>query len=607
MNITPFQKYKVHINDRSYASWTFYKTDDFKPVELDINPADHKLLTNDVFSLDESNIPILLHAGIRISDSISGVLILKNNKTYGRSNGGSNKSSGSNNKLLYKCIPDDIRLPTFLVPYEIKNMGFSKVFVNTYITFQFKEWTEKHPRATLTQVIGPVDVLNNFYEYQLYCKSLNVSIQKFTRDTTTAIKNKLHIGYLDAIRKKYPSIEDRCDNTDWHIFTIDPKNSLDYDDAFSIKTLDNGILQLSIYISNVTLWMDNLQLWDSFSHRISTIYLPDRKRPMLPTILSEGLCSLQSNTTRLAFVMDVFIKSSIKDYSINDEKDDISGNNTLEIVDIKYSNCLINVFKNYYYEEPSLLINPHYLLLMDTTQSLSKKFKYINNIRNSHDIVAYLMILMNYHTAKELLKNGNGIFRSTIMKNDVSIPENLPEDVIKFIKIWNSSAGQYIDASVLKDGQNVAHELLEMDAYVHITSPIRRLPDLLNIIQFQQNSGIITLSEDSDKFYRKWLNELEYINTTMKSIRRVQNDCSLLHLCSTNPLVMNKTYEGYTINKITRNDGLFQYLVYLPELHLTSKLVLIDNFENYEKSTYKLYLFNDEEKFKKKIRVQLVK
>jgi hypothetical protein len=607
MNITPFQKYKVHINDRSYASWTFYKTDDFKPVELDINPADHKLLTNDVFSLDESNIPILLHAGIRISDSISGVLILKNNKTYGRSNGGSNKSSGSNNKLLYKCIPDDIRLPTFLVPYEIKNMGFSKVFVNTYITFQFKEWTEKHPRATLTQVIGPVDVLNNFYEYQLYCKSLNVSIQKFTRDTTTAIKNKLHIGYLDAIRKKYPSIEDRCDNTDWHIFTIDPKNSLDYDDAFSIKTLDNGILQLSIYISNVTLWMDNLQLWDSFSHRISTIYLPDRKRPMLPTILSEGLCSLQSNTTRLAFVMDVFIKSSIKDYSINDEKDDISGNNTLEIVDIKYSNCLINVFKNYYYEEPSLLINSHYLLLMDTTQSLSKKFKYINNIRNSHDIVAYLMILMNYHTAKELLKNGNGIFRSTIMKNDVSIPENLPEDVIKFIKIWNSSAGQYIDASVLKDGQNVAHELLEMDAYVHITSPIRRLPDLLNIIQFQQNSGIITLSEESDKFYRKWLNELEYINTTMKSIRRVQNDCSLLHLCSTNPLVMNKTYEGYTINKITRNDGLFQYLVYLPELHLTSKLVLIDNFENYEKSTYKLYLFNDEEKFKKKIRVQLVK
>jgi exoribonuclease R len=481
-------------------------------------------------------------------------------------------------------------------------MGFSKIFVNIYITFQFKEWTEKHPRATLTQVIGPVDVLNNFYEYQLYCKSLNVSIQKFTRDTTTAIKNKLHIGYLDAIRKKYPYIEDRSDNNEWHIFTIDPKNSLDYDDAFSIKTLDNGILQLSIYISNVTLWMDNLQLWDSFSHRISTIYLPDRKRPMLPTILSEGLCSLQSNTTRLAFVMDVFIKSTV-----TDEKDDISGNNTLEIVDIKYSNCLIKVFKNYYYEEPSLLINPHYLLLMDTTQSLSKKFKYINNIRNSHDIVAYLMILMNYHTAKELLKNGNGIFRSTIMKNDVSIPENLPEDVIKFIKIWNSSAGQYIDASVLKDGQNVAHELLEMDAYVHITSPIRRLPDLLNIIQFQQNSGIITLSEESDKFYRKWLNELEYINTTMKSIRRVQNDCSLLHLCSTNPQVMNKTYEGYTINKITRNDGLFQYLVYLPELHLTSKLVLIDCLENYEKSAYKLYLFNDEEKFKKKIRVQLMK
>ena len=575
--------YKVHINDRGYTSWVFHTTTDFQEVELPaIIPANHKLLTNDVFSLDENETLTLLHSSIRVSESIPGVLILKNNKTYGRQN-------GANGKLFYKCIPDDMRLPSFLVPYEIRHMGFSKVFTNLYVTFQFKEWTDKHPHAILSQVIGSVDVLDNFYEYQLYCKSLNASIQKFTKDTSKALKSNSHDAFIQNISKKYPSIENRTDRSKWKIFTIDPEGSLDYDDAFSLITLDTQQQQqLSIYISNVTIWMDVLNLWESFFRRISTIYLPDRKRPMLPTILSDCLCSLQSNHTRLAFVMDIFI--------------DADGN----IIEIKYSNCTINVFRNFVYEEPELVMNSEYLALMDTTKKLSKKYKYISNVRNSHEIVCYLMITMNYYTAKEMLKSGNGIFRSTIMKRDITIPDELPEDVTKFIKIWNSAAGQYIDASILAEGQTITHDMLEMDAYIHITSPIRRLVDLLNIIQFQQNTGIIHLSENSNKFYRKWLSELDYINTTMRSIRRVQNDCSLLHLCSTNPEVMSKTYEGYTFDKIIRNDGLFQFVVFLPELRLTSRLVLRENLNNFEKSYYKLFLFHDEEKFKKKIRLQLV-
>jgi len=579
------RQYKVHIHDRGYTSWTFYTAEDFKPVELSIIPAEHKLFMNDVFSIDENNSLKIIHSIIQNSISIPGVLILKNNKTYGRQKcaNGSNKG-----KLLYKCIPDDMRLPSFLVPYEIKNMGFSKIFVNLYVTFQFKEWTDKHPHAILSQTIGSVDVLDNFYEYQLYCKSLNASIQKFTKDTSKALLGNPHDAFIQNIRIKYPAIEDRTDREKWQVFTIDPETSLDYDDAFSIKTLSNGTQQLSIYISNVTIWMDILNLWDSFSQRISTIYLPDRKRPMLPTILSDCLCSLQSNHTRLAFVMDVLI----------------SGEG--EIIETKYSNCMINIFKNFAYEEADLLINPGYLHLMNVTKKLSYKYKYISNVRNSHEMVCYLMILMNYHTAKQMIQNNNGIFRSTIMKRDIKIPEHLPEDVNKFIKIWNSSAGQYIDASIIKEGQTISHDLLEMDSYIHITSPIRRLVDLLNIIQFQQNTGIIKLSENSNMFYKKWLNELDYINTTMRSIRRVQNDCSLLHLCSSSPEIMNKIYQGYAFDKLVRNDGLYQFIVFLPELKLTSRVVLRENLDNYEKSNYKLYLFHDEEKFKKKIRLQLV-
>ena len=571
--------YKVHINNRDYASWTFYNATDFQEIELPINPIEHKLFANDIFTLDDDETSPkkvnIVHSTIRISSSIPGVLIINDNKTYGRH---------KNGKLLYKCVPDDMRIPTFLVPYEIKNMGFSKVFENIYVTFNFMEWQDKHPLGQLAQVIGSVDIIDNFYEYQLYCKSLNSSIQKFNKDTTNALKLASHDAFIETICDKYTCIEDR---TKWSVFTIDPPHSLDFDDGFSIKELENGQHLLSIYISNVTIWMDVLNLWDSFSRRISTIYLPDRKRPMLPTILSDCLCSLQSNNLRIAFVMDLFIDA-------NDE-----------IVDITYSNSKIKVYKNYSYEEPALLSNPNYMMLMNVTKTLCKKYKYINSVRNSHDLVSYLMILMNFHSAKSLLSHKNGIFRSTIMKRDISIPDHLPEEVCKFIKIWNSSAGQYIDVNALNVGQTINHDHLDMDAYVHITSPIRRLVDLLNIIKFQQNTGMITLSESSALFYDKWIADLEYINTTMRSIRRVQNDCSLLHLCSTSPGVMEKTHEGYAFDKIIRNDGLYQVIVYLPALKLTSRIIMRENIENYDMHQYKLYLFHNEEKFKKKIRLQI--
>jgi exoribonuclease R len=569
--------FKIHVNDRNYSSWDIFETSNFQLVNLKINPVENKLFSNDVFCLDDAKNVKLIHSSIRSGTSMPGVLIINGNKTYGR-------QEKKNGKFLYKCIPDDMRLPPFLVPYEIKNVGFSKVFVNLYVTFSYVEWNDKHPLGILNQVIGPVDVLDNFYEYQLYCKSLNASIQKFQKDTTIALQDKSsHETFIESICEKYPSIENR---TDWHIFTIDPSKSVDFDDGFSIKQIDDNIQQLSIYIANVTILMDVLNLWDSFSQRISTIYLPDRKRPMLPTILSDCLCSLQANHNRFAFVMDIFIQNN-------------------EITQIKYSNCMIKVYKNYSYEEESLLINPNYIKLMDTTKKLSKKYKYINNVRNSHELVCYLMILMNYNCATEMIKHKAGIFRSTIIKKEFSVPDNIPEDVSKFIKIWNSSSGQYINGEEL-DIKQIRHAMLELDAYIHITSPIRRLVDLLNMIKIQSVLGLVKLSENVDKFYEKWLRDLEYINTTMRSIRKVQCDCTLLDLCANNTDVIDKEYNGYIFDKINRNDGLFQYIVFLPELKLSSRITLRDDFENFESRKFKLFLFNDEESFKRKIRLHLV-
>jgi exoribonuclease R len=296
------------------------------------------------------------------------------------------------------------------------------------------------------------------------------------------------------------------------------------------------------------------------------------------------LCSLQEKVTRVAFVMDIFIKNN-------------------EIIEVKFGNSFIKVIKNYTYEEESLIKDEKYKQLFDTTKKLSKKFKYVNSVKNSHEVVCYLMILMNYYCATEMLKYNTGIFRSTIVKKDYFVPDTIPEEAAKFIKIWNSSAGQYVNGAELSIKR---HDVLDLEAYIHITSPIRRLVDLLNIIQLQKSMGIITLSENAYNFYDKWLKELDYINTTMRSIRKVQCDCNLLNLCVNNENIMEKEYDGYVFDKINRNDGLFQYMVFLPELKLSSRITLRDNFENFENKKFMLYLFNNEEKFKQKIRLHLL-
>jgi exoribonuclease R len=579
--------YKLKLNDRNYTSWEVYHTsinsENLKKVDLKIkNPIEYKMFSNDIFFIDENKEIRLFNSPTRTSEYIAGVLIIHGNKTYGRNQKG---------KLLYKCIPNDPLIPSFLIPYEIKKIGFSKVFTNLYITFTFFDWSEKHPHGIIHQLIGQVDILDNFYEYQLYCKYLNTSLQKFQKSCSKVLEKNSHDAFIENIKIKYPTIENRINNNNdkkWFVFTIDPVNTSDFDDAFSIHMLENDIKQVTIYISNVTIWMDILNLWESFSNRVSSIYLPNKKKPMLPTILSEGLCSLQSKVTRVAFYMDIFIKNN-------------------EIIDVKYGNCFINVFKNFNYEEHELLNNIHYTNLYDITKELSQKYKYIDSIKNSHDLVTYLMVFMNSYCASELLKNKTGIFRSVITnKKTWEIPD-VPEEVSKFIKIWNSSSGQYINGQNIHDNEKIIrHDLLNIDAYIHITSPIRRMVDLLNMLKFQQIKNLIYLSENANTFYNSWIDKLHYINTSMKNIRKIQSDSQLLDLCSCNSFIMEKTFDGYIFDKIIYNNHMFQFTVFLPELKMTSKIKIENDLNNFEMKKFKLYLFNDEENFKKKIRLQII-
>ena len=132
--------YKILI-DQHYSSWNVYDTEEMTNINLDVNPLKHKFFTGDIFDKNFK----LLKSTIREEKNIPGIMLLIG-KTYGRSKNGSGK-------FYYKCIPNDKRLPSFLVPYEEKISGFNKNKINQYILFKYVEWNDKHPIGVVNNKI----------------------------------------------------------------------------------------------------------------------------------------------------------------------------------------------------------------------------------------------------------------------------------------------------------------------------------------------------------------------------------------------------------------------------------------------------------------------
>ena len=68
--------------------------------------------------------------------------------------------------------------------------------------------------------------------------------------------------------------------------------------------------------------------------------------------------------------------------------------------------------------------------------------------------------------------------------------------------------------------------------------------------------------------------------------------------------MLSRLYDGYCFDKIDRCDGLFQYMVYIPELKIVTRLTTSDDISTNSINKYQLYLFNNEERFTKKIRIR---
>ena len=559
--------FTFHSNDRLYDNYTIINNETGEKRDDISDKFELKIFDRDTFNIIGGR--ILIGESIIKDSDIACVIVLENNRTYGKHNG----------KFLYQCIPDDFRLPIFLVPFKCKD-AFSKRIENRYVVIRFRDWDNKHPFGTITQNIGKVSDLSAFYEYQLYSQSLKTSIRTFKNDTHFALGKYKNRDLIKLITSKY-TIEDRLNR---NIISIDPSNSKDFDDAVGVVDHADGVI-LTIYIANVSIWIDFLDLWDLFSDRVATIYLPDRKLPMLPTILSDDLCSLKEGEKRLAFALDIHIDLK-----------------TEKIIKSRIKSTVIKVTNNFRYDTSEQENSPMYKEVKCITKMLNKGSKYVEEAESSHDVVACLMIIMNNLCADMLYKATDGIFRTA---KQITSDENAD---IKQPEIKRFLDGLGGGANYCKWNESVSHDILHLDRYTHITSPIRRLVDLLNITKLQSIENITEFSEKAMKFYDTWStdNNMALINDEMGAIRKVQNNCALLHMCMTDSKILKDIHDGFIFDKTLLTGGLFKYQVYLNKIKIVKNLITSENIDINVFGKFRIYMFTEEDTVYRKLRISIL-
>lgn len=552
--------YILEVNNRNYTD-VVVRNRNTQCIEEDllINPAQHKLFHGDIFLYDEGHC-IKLETTSNLK-KIAGVLMLEGNKTFGR----------EKNRLLYKCIPYDKRLPVFLVPYEMK-IGFNKHYKNKYVLFSFVHWNDKHPYGKLDETIGDVTELTHTSDYLIYCAGLHYSY-KMVNNKVRSIKSTYDVLYQELVNSNKYNLQERYDD---YVFSIDPLGSTDLDDAFSIEVVSEHMTIIRVYIANVSVWLDYFDVWTDMSEQCSTIYLPNKKRSMLPSILGDDYCSLKEKKQKITQVYEFIIKDGV---IIHEET--------------KCYNACIHVKKNFHYEDNRLENNEHYWKFMLCTKLLTN-----NPNLDSHELVSYWMIKSNKWMANTLSKYKKGMFRISHFTNKVD-DTITNKETRHFIQNYLNSHCEY---SLYQE--QLQHELMEQDKYLHVTSPIRRMTDIINQTIYHQEQGL-SMSIYSYDFVNKWLTVIHKLNDQVKKIKKVQNQMNILYAIEHNQVDISKSYVSCIFQKECVDDG-YMYQVFIKELSLFQQVYSTNSLDMYSDVEVKIFYMNDEFQTYKKIRCTMV-
>jgi len=165
------------------------------------------------------------------------------------------------------------------------------------IVLELESWDDpKHePRMRIKKILGEIG--DNETEMQAAVIDRGMVIG-FPPEVDAAAE-KIKEESKETIAAEYAR---RRDMRDRLMFTIDPFDAKDFDDALSYKRLENGNYEIGIHIADPSFFVTEGSVLDDAAYeRATSIYLVDRTIPMLPEVLSNDLCSLNPHEEKLTF------------------------------------------------------------------------------------------------------------------------------------------------------------------------------------------------------------------------------------------------------------------------------------------------------------------
>jgi len=213
--------------------------------------------------------------------------------------------------LFHYVVPDEPRIiQDIYVKMPEGRKKDLKAGIGDKVVVQLEPWTSRHvnPEGRIIEVLGRPDDPH----IDIIC-----IIRKFRLPTEFPPEV---LAEAAAIPDEVPpeEVRNRLDLTRETVFTIDPEDARDYDDAISIRKRDAGGWQIGVHIADVSHYVRQGSALDREARlRGNSVYLPDRVLPMLPEKLSNGLCSLKANVLRLtkSVLFEISAKGNVEKFS----------------------------------------------------------------------------------------------------------------------------------------------------------------------------------------------------------------------------------------------------------------------------------------------------
>lgn len=396
-------------------------------------------------------------------------------------------------------------------PVFLKRPLDQTLSVGDRVVMHVEEWgkDKNETICVLSHKIGPIsdaalDIPAAIEEYEIRAEFSN-----------EVIKEAETFG--KSVRQS--EIAAREDLRDIETFTIDPDTAKDFDDAISLSKDEKGVYHLAVSIADVSHYVKEGSELDKEAYlRANSTYFPGKCIPMLPSVLSDNLCSLKANVNRLTVTvfMDfdasgemishriarTVIKSK-KRFTYKEAKKVLDGTlaskhkPTLQLM-----NELCLLLKKKRYERGSVEFAMPELVVLVDEKGVPTGTDYIE-YDVTHQLVEEFMLKANETVARNLDMRGKGLpFRvhdepSEDNMRDFAFlvsafgfklpPKPSPGDIQKmFDEAEGSPYAQYLATSYIRRMRlaiyspvNIGHFGLSLTHYCHFTSPIRRYVDLV--------------------------------------------------------------------------------------------------------------------------------